>query len=48
MDLDPSVEPELDHFSTLLPLPFRVATTVVLGESYTSLSYAVANSLTHG
>jgi hypothetical protein len=31
MDLDPSVEPELDSLSLTLPLPYRVALIVVLG-----------------
>jgi len=31
MDLDPSVEPELDSFSLTLPLPYRVALIIVLG-----------------
>jgi hypothetical protein len=31
MDGDPSVEPALDAFSITLPLPYRVAITVVLG-----------------
>lgn len=31
MDDDSAVEPELDAFSLFLPLPFRVATTVVFG-----------------
>lgn len=31
MDLDPSVEPELDSFSLFLPLPFRVSLIIVLG-----------------
>ena len=31
MDGDPAVEPELDSFSRTLPLPYRVALTVVLG-----------------
>lgn len=33
MDLDPSVEPELDSFSLTLPLPYRVALIIVLGVS---------------
>lgn len=28
---DPAVEPEFDTFSRVLPLPFRVATIIVLG-----------------
>ncbi len=31
MDGDPAVEPELDSFSLTLPLPYRVALTIVLG-----------------
>jgi len=31
MDGDPAVEPELDSFSLTLPLPYRVALVVVLG-----------------
>ncbi|KAL9096198.1 MAG: hypothetical protein Q9165_001721 [Trypethelium subeluteriae] len=31
MDDDPAVEPELDTFSLLLPLPYRVALIIVLG-----------------
>jgi hypothetical protein len=31
MDLDPAVEPELDSFSLILPLPYRVALIIVLG-----------------
>ena len=31
MDLDVEVEPELDPFSLLLPLPYRVAFILVLG-----------------
>ena len=31
MDDDPTVEPELDTFSLLLPLPYRVALIIVLG-----------------
>lgn len=33
MDGDPAVEPELDSFSLLLPLPYRVALIIVLGNS---------------
>lgn len=32
MDGDPAVEPELDSFSLVLPLPYRVGIIVVLGE----------------
>lgn len=31
MDGDPAVEPELDGFSRVLPLPYRVALIIVLG-----------------
>ena len=31
MDGDPAVEPELDNFSLVLPLPYRVAIVLVLG-----------------
>ena len=31
MDGDPAVEPELDSFSLVLPLPYRVAIVLVLG-----------------
>lgn len=31
MDGDPAVEPELDSFSRVLPLPYRVALIIVLG-----------------
>lgn len=31
MDGDPKVAPELDGFSLLLPLPYRVAGIIVLG-----------------
>lgn len=31
MDGDPSVEPEVDSFSQVLPLPYRVAIIIVLG-----------------
>ena len=33
MDGDPAVEPELDGFSRVLPLPYRVALIIVLGTS---------------
>ena len=38
MDGDPAVEPELDAFSLVLPLPYRIAAIVVLGKlpSYSS------------
>ena len=31
MDGDPAVEPALDTFSLILPLPYRIAVIVVLG-----------------
>ena len=31
MNADPAVEPELDAFSLILPLPYRIAVIVVLG-----------------
>lgn len=31
MDGDPGVEPEVDGFSLVLPLPFRVGIILVLG-----------------
>lgn len=31
MDGDPAVEPEIDGFSRVLPLPYRVALIIVLG-----------------
>jgi len=31
MDDDPTVEPALDAFSLFLPLPYRVAIIIVLG-----------------
>lgn len=31
MDGDPAVEPEIDSFSRVLPLPYRVAIIVVFG-----------------
>lgn len=32
MDGDPAVEPEIDGFSRVLPLPYRVALIIVLGK----------------
>jgi hypothetical protein len=32
MDGDPAVEPELDSFSRILPLPYRVAIILVAGK----------------
>jgi len=34
MDADPYVEPELDAFSLVLPLPYRVAIIIVLGGGF--------------
>ena len=31
MDGDPAVEPQLDTFSLILPLPYRIAVIFVLG-----------------
>ena len=31
MDGDPATEPELDAFSLILPLPYRIAVIIVLG-----------------
>lgn len=31
MDGDPAVEPQLDTFSMILPLPYRIAVILVLG-----------------
>ena len=33
MDGDPAVEPELDAFSLILPLPYRIAVIIILGNS---------------
>jgi hypothetical protein len=41
MDGDPAVEPELDGFSRVLPLPYRVALIIVLGISAWALSMEV-------
>ena len=38
MDADPAVEPELDTFSLILPLPYRIAVIVVLGMSRSMVS----------
>lgn len=34
MDGDPAVEPELDAFSLILPLPYRIAVIFVLGDAH--------------
>lgn len=36
-DGDPAVEPELDGFSRVLPLPYRVALIIVMGMRLLSL-----------
>ena len=41
MDGDPAVEPELDTFSLILPLPYRVAIILVLG-MFTFAEYCAA------
>ena len=38
MDGDPAVEPELDGFSRVLPLPYRVALIIVMGMSRSTIS----------
>lgn len=47
MDGDPAVEPELDAFSLLLPLPYRIAVILVLGMRYPlpTSQCSVANTL---
>jgi hypothetical protein len=45
MDGDPAVEPELDGFSRILPLPYRVALIIVLGAS--SSLFALSYLYTH-
>jgi len=39
MDDDPTVEPALDAFSLLLPLPYRVAIIIVLGTMVSGRRY---------
>lgn len=39
MDGDPAVEPELDGFSRVLPLPYRVALIIVMGMLLQSPQY---------
>ena len=46
MDEDPAVEPELDAFSLILPLPYRIAVIFVLGKCH-SFRTCVAHGLTH-
>lgn len=42
MDGDPAIEPELDTFSLILPLPYRIAVILVLGmRSVLSLAYGI-------
>lgn len=43
MDGDPAVEPQLDAFSLVLPLPFRVATTIVFGTPFWALAKHTAD-----
>ena len=44
MDEDPAVEPELDTFSLILPLPYRIAVIFVLGIA-SQLSVAIGHGL---
>jgi hypothetical protein len=37
MDGDPAVEPALDAFSRVLPLPYRVALIIVLGTVHSAI-----------
>ena len=46
MDESPAVEPELDAFSLILPLPYRIAVILVLGNSH-SFRLCNAQRLTH-
>lgn len=39
MDGDPAVELELDSFSRILPLPYRVALIIVMGTRLTVSAY---------
>jgi hypothetical protein len=43
MDGDPAVEPELDSFSLTIPLPYRVALTVVLGIDSLTLLWDISD-----
>ena len=43
MDGDPAVEPELDSFSLVLPLPYRIAIILVAGILPLSASLRLAN-----
>lgn len=44
MDGDPAVEPELDSFSSVLPLPYRVALIIVLGMSIDSATVSMVQA----
>jgi hypothetical protein len=46
MDGDPGVEPELDAFSLILPLPYRVAIILVAGEPSCADAVALKKLLT--
>jgi hypothetical protein len=46
MDGDPAVEPTLDGFSRILPLPYRVALIIVLGTATTPSPFS-ASPKTH-
>lgn len=41
MDGDPGVEPVLDGFSQILPLPYRVAIILVAGEALHDVTFEV-------
>jgi hypothetical protein len=47
MDGDPAVEPQLDGFSRILPLPYRVALIIVLGTSTVHPISSPLHLLTH-
>ena len=44
MDGDPAVEPELDTFSLILPLPYRVALILVLGAFHLSQGHITSTT----
>ena len=48
MEADPTVEPELDTVSLILPLPYRIAVIFVLGMRHCNLklSCALADEIT--
>ena len=46
MDESPAVEPELDAFSLILPLPYRIAVILVLGNNHLFRPFN-AQRLTH-